>query len=644
MANKKLTKTTITSIIAGALATTAFAAGVIPTAMAEETSSPTITVNVVGADSGNGAYSGVDLSNHSLKFYYLGLYTSKNVSYDSESGEPLLTGYDIEAVNTDTSNAILNAIKSVLIAEDGTVASGFESVINSDGEFIGEASGETPIRFLVRYFYGNGTDTWGNKHANNAQLRKFADYIQNQSNLSFALGNYAVDDNTGVFTAQQEGLYLIVDTGTPNAEDINGTGYVGSYSMIVGTTATVDDQTVSKLVFNGDYGDIVDLGQINIKASNVSVDKEITGRDVLVSLYQKVPFDITANVPDYDAGALDGEPVYEITDTPSAGVEIDYDTLTVAVKNSSTLTEDDYTLTKNDDGSFVIALTNPTAFSGKTITVHYEATITDMSDTTLNNTATVKYTNNPYVSTKTSEVVSDPEDVSRADLYLSKVAYGTDTSAAYDGLEGAVFKVSGNLGFRGFVQDENGNYELVSTKDTDHIDDDDIITKITVNKNTWLKGLAGDGNNTQTLTFTETQAPDGYVRGSKPLTFTVKIDSEYDDDGELTDVKVHVSSSTHADYIDSRHTVPLNDNTQTDPDTSVWSQSEAASAYKVGTTYIAGAAAENKSALTTTAMTGGEIMAFALVALGLATVGTGIMVATKRHQAKAAEAETSQSV
>ncbi len=134
-----------------------------------------------------------------------------------------------------------------------------------------------------------------------------------------------------------------------------------------------------------------------------------------------------------------------------------------------------------------------------------------------------------------------------------------------------------------------------------------------------LDGLAGDTDQAVTYTFTETEAPAGYILGANPVSFTVKVTPTFDTAGESTGAEVAVESANHANFIDLSAVANATNPASTN-----------------GTVYTLGTArVENTKNISDFAKTGGAIMT--MLALAGAATAAGVIagVAAKRRTNKA---------
>ena len=280
----------------------------------------------------------------------------------------------------------------------------------------------------------------------------------------------AVANGTSATVTLPAGLYLFVDAdysagtnkdATPSIAILVGSGNVKNGVLNPLTEATVD-----------------------IKNQTTAVTKKVNGKDAITaSVGQKVTYTITSKVPQNTQYYSDYG--YTYTDTPSAGQTVDFDSLKVTVADKALTKDTDYTVAKNEDGTFTVTITtieNQTA--GAAITVTYDATVTE-TEATGN-----KIVTNMVTLSDNGAKVTDSTTITNGQFSFTK------TDAQGKALADAEFKIEG----------QNG----ASTPST--------ATETSGSNGTvTFKGLA-DG----TYKVTETNVPAGFQQNLKAA-FTVTI-------------------------------------------------------------------------------------------------------------------------
>jgi fimbrial isopeptide formation D2 family protein/LPXTG-motif cell wall-anchored protein len=185
---------------------------------------------------------------------------------------------------------------------------------------------------------------------------------------------------------------------------------------------------------------------------------------------QMVPFKVTTNVPNYPADSKDA--TFTVSDTPSAGLEIDTGSITVKVggtvvwENGAAVDASAFkaaTTTQATTGyTFDFARDFVLAHPGASVEITYNAKLTsaafshDENDVT-GNTARVTFNPNPYDSSTVT-----PDDKTKVQTY-GYVFPKTDKDQ--NALEGAAFTLYDEAGNE--IKDENGNAITSTSKIVD---------------------------------------------------------------------------------------------------------------------------------------------------------------------------------
>lgn len=623
--NNRIIKTASMAAVASMLVGTAFVAGVAP-AYAGEVMNNDITITAAT----HGQSAKPDMANRTFKAYKIASYA--NVSFDGAGNNRHAIGYDLTGVVPEAD------MKTAIKAAVGTQWNG---VVAADGDsikFVGDAAHLNPYQFVAKYFYGTGSDVYGNAQADKAEMRKFANALMDSKNLDNPAtapvtvagdtATVAVPDNGG------EGIYLIVETSD------HTDGNTVSRAMVTGSPFKDGNKFVDTLV---DGNATYTLGKLNLKADKVTVDKETykTGdsenpKDQLVGVGSKRGFQITTNVPEYMNAYQDWvksgkAPVFTIGDNPSNNVTPDSGTIEVykgSVANANKLTlNTDYTITDgkaDDPNDFSVNLTftktdttslttvldvdKLKALSGQKIIVRYNATVNSLADTT-DNTTTVNFSNDPYEDK--NGTVTDNERSYEADLNLKKVAWN-NTGSQLDGAEFQVWKGRGTGDASTVLKfNKAGNDYVLADGGTDN--------KVVFGATT-LKGLAADSDTAVTYHFKETKAPAGYILGENPVEFNVTLTPTFGGDGELQKVSYSINSANHDNFIDLTHFTANGVNAPANGSTVIVDANPAI--------------VENTTDIKDFAKTGGEIVAYIAIALGLAVAGSLTAAVARRNRAR----------
>lgn len=624
MVNNRIIKTASMAAVASMLVGTAFVAGVVP-AYAGEVANNDITITAAA----HGSSAKPDMANRTFKAYKIASYA--NVSFDGAGNNRHAIGYDL-------TGAIPEAdMKTSIKAAVGTQWNG---VVAADGDsikFVGDAAHLNPYQFVAKYFYGTGSDVYGNTQADKAEMRKFANALMDSTSairqtapvtVAGDTATVAVPDNGG------EGIYLIVETSD------HTDGNTVSRAMVTGSPFKDGNKFVDTLV-NGNA--TYTLGKLNLKADKVTVDKETyktsdseNPKDQLVGVGSKRGFQITTNVPEYMNAYQDWvksgkAPVFTIGDNPSNNVTPDRGTIevykgSVATANKLTLNTDytvtdgnaddpndfsvNLTFTKTDAASLTTVLDADKlkALSGQKIIVRYNATVNSLADTT-DNTTTVNFSNDPYEDK--NGTVTDNERSYEADLNLKKVAWN-NTGSQLDGAEFQVWKGRSTGDANTVLKfNKTGNNYVLADGGTDN--------KVVFGATT-LKGLAADSDAAVTYHFKETKAPAGYILGENPVEFNVTLTPTFGGDGELQKVAYSINSANHGNFIDLTHFTANGVNAPVNGSTAIVDTNPAI--------------VENTTDIKDFAKTGGEIVAYIAIALGLAVAGSLTAAVARRNRAR----------
>lgn len=628
MINNRIVKSTSMAAVASMLVGTAIAGGVVP-AYAGEVANNDITITAAA----HGQSAKPDMTTRTFKAYKIASYT--DVQFDGTGTNRHAIGYDLTGVVPE--DEMKDAIKAAVGAQwNGVVAADGNSI-----KFVGDAANLNAYQFVAKYFYGTGSDVYGNAHADKAEMRKFANALMNSHSFDTATpitapvtvagdtATVAVPDNGG------EGIYLIVETSD------HTDGNTVSRAMVTGSPFKDGNKFIDTLV-NGNT--TYTLGKLTLKADKVTVDKETykTGdaeniKDQLVGVGSERGFQITTNVPeymnDYQDWMKSGKvPVFSIGDNPSANLYPRPETIEVykgSINAVNELTLDtDYTVSFGDDddpNNFAVNLTftktdgsldadKLKALSGQKIIVRYNATVDRLDHTDeyepTDNTATVDFSNDPYEDK--NGTVTDNERLYEADLNLKKVAWNNAGSK----LEGAEFQVwkgdaAGDANTALKFRDIGSNYVL-----DNYGADNKVVLRW---GETTLKGLAADSDTAVTYHFKETKAPAGYILGENPVEFNVTLTPTFGSDGELQKVTYSINSANHGNFTDLTRFAANGVNAPANGGTVIVDRP---------------AIVENTTNIKDFAKTGGEIVAYIALALGLAVAGSLTAAVARRNRAR----------
>lgn len=481
-----------------------------------------------------------------------------------------ITGFDLTLADGVTDSALTTAILAAY-------PSGVESVFTvTDGKITLQGAYEnmTLIQFIGQYFYGNGSDVYGNTNAGSEAVRKLADSLMGSLSSNPAITAIGSEGKVVIDVPDdREGLYLIVEEPKIDTTTDAFKGETVSRAMLTGTGATVDGTIYTQVsTKHGDTDVTYTLGALNLKAEKVTLDKEVEHPDQLIQIGTSRQFTITTNVPNYQTDYPTWTPTtFQFTDNPSDNID-PFDT-DGAVRNLKLQSSNDggttwtdmvaseYTQAKNttteDANDFIVALTPAAliAHQGERIKLTYDGVITslkmdtadDDAHTTLN-TVDLDFSNNPNVADDKARLTDDVNlydvklDIEKTDMQTRK-------------LLGARFDVTVGGTKIKFIKSANGDqYTAVkagSAQDANSVDsisvgydDNGTVKPVTIN------GLAADNSGATVYTFTETQAPEGYILGANPVTFTVTLTpKDANSDGTVDGVDAAVNAGTFGNFV-----------------------------------------------------------------------------------------------
>ena len=638
MINNRIVKSTSMAAVASMLVGTAFAAGVVP-AYAGEVANNDITITQP-AEVKNQLIPPT-VNGRTFKAYRISNYSNAQVNADGK-----ITGYDMKVTNGFTDDLIRDAVKAAVVTGDA-VNTNFANVVElkTDGSitFKGDAENLTPLQFVGKYFYGTGADVYGNDNANSYQVRTFADYLLKHlptgataiTGVGGANNQVTLDIPDG-----EEGLYLIIEDPKIDTTTDTFKGETVSRAMLTGTPIKVGTKLYDEVVNDG--GKTYKLGSLALKAEKVTLTKDVQGNDQLIQLNSVRTFTINTNVPNYTIDYPNWQAKnFIITDIPSENIDLfknrNVRNLVVkATKADGTET----TLRENSDyrvmpgipafeHGFRISLNDPTEWSGQKLTITYDGVITATTDHngyhgidgieddrgTINGVQ-LDFSNNPNVDDEMAKL-TDQEKLFHAQLNMEKVAFNNVATK----LAGAKFKVTVGGNPVAFTKSADGlTYTLNKDATATGVTNEVVFGVQGANgiKPITLDGLAADTSDPVTYTFTETEAPAGYILGDNPVTFTATVTPKFDENGESNGVGIKVESASHANFIDlseewPRDAAPLPFRT----------------VYKLGVARV-----ENTTNIKDFAKTGGEIVAYIAIALGLAVAGSLTAAVARRNRAR----------
>lgn len=518
-----------------------------------------------------------------------------------------------------------DAIKTALKAATGK---------DWDALHVGADANSTPIQYVADHFQGTGADAYGNKLANSAEMRAFADSLVAQGVLKDGVKVPINTDGIGTLNVpdDQEGIYLFRDESPlPPSDDphsVLAECETRSLAMIV--SSPIKDGNTYLTETESGYT----FGSIFLKADRVTISKTVNDNS-LVGLDSKRSFTITTNVPtDYQYYTKDVS--YVITDNPSDNVNgtdasdnvTGADNLKVVAKGAGAADQDgnptdatlvagtDYDVAdkadSDDPNDFTVTLKSDKAkeLAGRIIVVTYDATVSDLAPTT-DNQVQVDFTNDSYADG--TGHVGTKVDLHEADLDLTKVAMG-DANTTLKGAEFTVTKDGQAVSW-----EKNGDaYKESGRAGSGRVP---VVTSGENGKLT-LQGLAANSKTAVTYHFKETKAPTGYRLGDG-VEFDVTLTPTFDENGNLTDVKYALASANNRQFDQFL-------------DMTGWLNRDAYGNLTRGTTtYTNAMTVENTENPHGFAPTGAALLAYLAATIACAALGGTVMAVSKRRMNRA---------
>lgn len=640
----RIIKTTTMAAVIATLAGTAMSAGIMPvgTAHAAETQSNDITIS---AAKSTGSPQTPSFAHRTLRAYKIAGYKDVQLGTGADAAAGNVVGYDLVKANHNVHNAVIDGVKAVVLQGENVKPAWSKLVSNTNGDFkfIGDAYDLSAEQFVARYFYGTGNDAYTNTNANgkhsetlsanggtlatSTEIRDFANALEKVSLGIGIPGTVSPGGSSVTFDVPdgEEGVYLIVDITAGNQLQ----GQTVSRAMIVGS-AFKSGTKLYDTMKTAHQGNIT-MGELKLKADTVTVDKEVVGHDHLLQIGSTRTFQIDTNVPNYRSDYQSWEGVdnieFSVSDNPSDNLDVTTGATNV-IKNIKvqantgsngayqTVDPSKYTVsldntTASDTNDFNVKLNAPADFSGNKIRITYDATATDIADTTENDVH-VNFSNDPKNHTEIDHTPSDNEKLYETELNLDKVKFNDAATK----LDGARFDVSVNGKPVTFSTDGADGVYKVSTTGKNQ----GITLNSTKHSPTIIKGLAADTDNATTYHFRETAAPAGYILGEKPVEFDVVVTPSFSTDGELTGVKYQVNGENHKNFLDLG--TLKGDGTALNA-----TLAQGTTKYVSGTLDI-----ENTSNINDFAKTGGQIVGYVAGAAALAIAATFLGVIARRNR------------
>ena len=286
----------------------------------------------------------------------------------------------------------------------------------------------------------------------NSASRKFVESLKTATDKLGTAKNVdlgAAANGTSATVTLPAGLYLFVDAdysagtnkdATPSIAILVGSGNVENGVLNPLTEATVD-----------------------IKNQTTAVTKKVNGKDAITaSVGQKVTYTITSKVPQNTQYYSDYG--YTYTDTPSVGQTVDFDSLKVTVADKALTKDTDYTVAKNEDGTFTVTISSiQKQTAGALITVTYAAKVTEAGASGSKAvTNAVVLSDNGAEATDSTTITNSGFSFTKTDAQGNPLAGATFTIRVpgVDGSFTATSDKTGTVTFKGLA---DGTYEVNET-------------------------------------------------------------------------------------------------------------------------------------------------------------------------------------
>lgn len=286
----------------------------------------------------------------------------------------------------------------------------------------------------------------------NSASRKFVESLKTATDKLGTAKNVdlgAAANGTSATVTLPAGLYLFVDAdysagtnkdATPSIAILVGSGNVENGVLNPLTEATVD-----------------------IKNQTTAVTKKVNGKDAITaSVGQKVTYTITSKVPQNTQYYSDYG--YTYTDTPSVGQTVDFDSLKVTVADKALTKDTDYTVAKNEDGTFTVTISSiQKQTAGALITVTYAAKVTEAGASGSKAvTNAVVLSDNGAEATDSTTITNSGFSFTKTDAQGNPLAGATFTIRVpgVDGSFTATSDKTGTVTFKGLA---DGIYEVNET-------------------------------------------------------------------------------------------------------------------------------------------------------------------------------------
>ncbi|MCM6932251.1 SpaH/EbpB family LPXTG-anchored major pilin [Enterococcus italicus] len=291
-----------------------------------------------------------------------------------------------------------------------------------------------------------------------------------------------------------------------------------------GVTEKAIPLVIAMPVYNGDVAFMEgnssngkDLSTINLYPKNEEkelVTKKKDDTTLSYSVGETIGYTVTVNVPG------DAQSLFQVTDTPSTGLQTLVDDNFTVKDGDKTLVKDtDYTVTLNASGGYTLTLSNPKEYVGKELVIKYNMMVTSA--------APVDQGMVNKVSVDTDTKKGNEPDTPTPEVFTGGYNFIKQDANSKAGLAGVKFE----------VKDESDN--LLSFKL--NASNEWVLSDTTDGATTTIKSqadgkLSVTGLKTGNYTLIETATVDGYVLPDNPKTAFSVVTNE-DGHGTYTSTK-----------------------------------------------------------------------------------------------------------
>ncbi len=291
-----------------------------------------------------------------------------------------------------------------------------------------------------------------------------------------------------------------------------------------GVTEKAIPLVIAMPVYNGDVAFMEgnssngkDLSTINLYPKNEEkelVTKKKDDTTLSYSVGETIGYTVTVNVPG------DAQSLFQVTDTPSTGLQTLVDDNFTVKDGDKTLVKDtDYTVTLNASGGYTLTLSNPKEYVGKELVIKYNMMVTSA--------APVDQGMVNKVSVDTDTKKGNEPDTPTPEVFTGGYNFIKQDANSKAGLAGVKFE----------VKDESDN--LLSFKL--NASNEWVLSDTTDGATTTIESqadgkLSVTGLKTGNYTLIETETVDGYVLPDNPETAFSVVTNE-DGHGTYTSTK-----------------------------------------------------------------------------------------------------------